>query len=538
MINYIIKALLNDNSIFINDLGTFTKQYQSARFDGDTILPPQYIVNLTVKDDQPDGTEFINLLCREKQCRITEAAAEISHWVEELKTALENNKSVSFDNFGTFSLSDKGVIQFVCDHIDEINREFEGMGVVRLGARGDDMEEVQEMNKVQEVNEEEERIRGEEERRLQEEAEQRLREEEERLTREAEEKRLQEEAEQRLREAEEQERLAKEAEERRLQEEAEQRLREEEERRAREAEEKRLQEEAEQRLREAEEQERLAKEAEERRLQEEAEQRLREEEDRRAREAEEKRLQEEAEQRLREAEEQERLAKEAEERRLQEEAEQRLREAEENVNTEEEIQEAHVVQEVQDVKVVHENTDTDGDNGDGNIPTEEKKKHRSLWWLFVLLILIALGVLGYLFRQQLLTVFNNLKEKITAPKEAVVTEEPETVAEDTIAYDETVAEDTVSEPEVYTPEVVRNTANGNYPVIRFEQGHYYVIAGSLPSEQDAVRHIKQRNLDQYEPKLVTQSGVSNLRVCIGIFDTEEEAESFAKNVNPKYWVLK
>lgn len=456
MINYIIKALLNDNSIFINDLGTFTKQYQSARFDGDTILPPQYIVNLTVKDDQPDGTEFINLLCREKQCRITEAAAEISHWVEELKTALENNKSVSFDNFGTFSLSDKGVIQFVCDHIDEINREFEGMGLVRLGARGDDMEEVQEMN------EEEERIRGEEERRLQEEAEQRLREEEERLAREAEEKRLQEEAEQRLREAEEQERLAKEAEERRLQEEAEQRLREEEERRAREAEEKRLQ----------------------------------------------------------------------------EEAEQRLREAEENVNTEEEVQEAHVVQEVQDVKVVHENTDTDGDNGDGNIPTEEKKKRRSLWWLFVLLILIALGVLGCLFRQQLLTVFNNLKEKITAPKEAVVTEEPETVAEDTIAYDETVAEDTVSEPEVYTPEVVRNTANGNYPVIRFEQGHYYVIAGSLPSEQDAVRHIKQRNLDQYEPKLVTQSGVSNLRVCIGIFDTEEEAESFAKNVNPKYWVLK
>ena len=462
MINYIIKALLNDNSIFINDLGTFTKQYQSARFDGDTILPPQYIVNLTVKDDQPDETEFINLLCREKQCRITEAAAEISHWVEELKTALENNKSVSFDNFGTFSLSEKGVIQFVCDHIDEINREFEGMGVVRLGARGDYMEEVQEMNEVQEVNEEEERIRGEEERRLQEEAEQRLREEEERLAREAEEKRLQEEE----------------------------------------------------------------------------EQRRREEEERRAREAEEKRLQEEAEQRLREAEEQERLAKEAEERRLQEKAEQRLREAEENVNTEEEVQEAHVVQEVQDVKVVHENTDTDGDNGDGNIPTEEKKKRRSLWWLFVLLILIALGVLGYLFRQQLLTVFNNLKEKITAPKEAVVTEEPETVAEDTIAYDETVAEDTVSEPEVYTPEVVRNTANGNYPVIRFEQGHYYVIAGSLPSEQDAVRHIKQRNLDQYEPKLVTQSGVSNLRVCIGIFDTEEEAESFAKNVNPKYWVLK
>ena len=470
MINYIIKALMDGDSIFINDLGTFTKQYQPARFEGDTMLPPQYMVSLTIKDDQPDSTEFINMVCREKQCRITEASAAINQWVEELKTALENNKSVSFDNFGTFSLNNKGIISFVCDHIDELNREFEGMGVVKLGAKGEEVkeeQEVKEVNVVQEVQE----------------------------VKEDEERRLHEEAMQRLREAEEQERLAKEAEERRLQEEAEQRLR------------------------EAEEQERLAKEAEERRLQEEAEQKLRE------------------------AEEQERLAKEAEERRLQEEAEQRLREAEEKEHTEEvqKINEVKEEQGVPEVKEVDEGTDTDDDddNGDGNFPTEGKKKHRSLWWLFVLLILIALGVLGYLFRQQLTDAFNKIKEKITAPKEAVVEEEPETIAEDTAAYEEAaIEEDTVAEPEVYTPEVVRTTANGNYPVIRFEQGHYYVIAGSLPSEQDAVRHIKQRNLDQYEPKLVMQNGVANLRVCIGIFDTEEDAETFAKNINPKYWVLK
>ena len=430
MINYIIKALLDGDSISINDLGTFTKQYQSARFEGDTMLPPQYVVNLIIQDDQPDGTEFIDLLCREKQCRITEAAAEISRWVEELKTALENNKSVSFDNFGTFSLNNKGIIQFVCDHIDEINREFEGMSVVKLGEvgiGGDEEENV--VNEVQDVKEEEE-------------------------------KRLQEEAEQRIREAEEQERLAKEAEERRLQ--------------------------------------------------------------------------EEAEQRLREAEEQERLAKEAEERRLQKETEEQEKAALVN----EEIVESEAIEERKED--IEEEAEPDVEEQVDKIeePTEGKKKRRSLWWLFVLLILIALGVLGYLFRQQLLTTFNNLKEKVTAPKEAVVTEEPETVAEDTVAYDEIVAEDTVSEPEVYTPEVVRNTVNGNYPIIRFEQGHYYVIAGSLPSEQDAVRHIKQRNLDQYEPKLVMQNGVSNLRVCIGIFDTEEEAENFAKNINPKYWVLK
>ena len=437
MIQYIIKALLKDDTIFINDLGTFTKTYQSARFDGDTMLPPQYVVTLTVKDDQPDSTEFINLVCREKQCRITEASAEINRWVDELKTAIENNKEVAFDNFGTFSLNNKEDITFVCDHIEELNREFEGMGIVKLGEEVQEVKEVNGVNGVngvQEVNEEEER-------------------------------RLQEEAEQRLREAEEQERIAKEAEE------------------------KRLQEEAEQRLREAEEQERIAKEAEE------------------------KRLQEEAEQRLREAEEQERLAKEAEDT--------------EKVNKEEEKE------------VMEEEEDDDDDDEKDDENDKSPKKHRSWWWFFVLLILIALGVSGYLFRQQLTDAFNKIKEKATAPKEAVVTEEPVTVAEDTATYEEetTVAEDTVVEPEVYTPEVVRNTASGNYPVIRYEPGHFYVIAGSLPNEQDAVRHIKQRNLDQYEPKIVMQPG-ANLRVCIGIFDTEEEAETFAKNINPKYWVLK
>lgn len=448
MIQYIIKALLNDNSIFINDLGTFTKTYESARFDGDTMLPPQYVVTLTVKDDQPDSTEFINLLCREKQCRITEASAEINRWVEELKTAIENNKEVEYDNFGTFSLNNKGVITFVCDHIDELNREFEGMGVVRLGDEVQEVKEEQEVNEVQEVQEVKEEMKDEEIRRLQEESEQRLR--------EAEEKRLQEEAEQRLKEAEEQERLAKEAEA--------------------------------------------------------------------------KRLQEEAEQRLREAEEQERLAKEAEEKRLQEEKEDQEKQEEQEVN------EVKVEQE-EEVKV----EDKGAGSNEKKPAKRRREKRRSLWWLLVLIILIVLGVLGYLFRQQLSDTFLRIKMEFNPTDEEVITEEDEEVAEATATYEEVTPEEkeeeVVPEPEVYTPEEVRTTATGNYPVIRFEQGHYYVIAGSLPTEQDAVRHIKQRNLDQYEPKIVMQPG-ANLRVCIGIFDTEEEAETFAKNVNPKYWVLK
>ena len=193
MINYIIKALLNDDSISVNDLGVFKKHYQSARFEGDTMLPPQYIVTLEIPEDQPDGTALINLICHEKQCRITEASSEIIRWVEELKTALENNKSVSFDNFGTFSLTDKGSIRFVCDRISDLNREFEGMGIVRLGEGGEmgtdgemgekvngvqEVQGVQGVQEVQEVNE----VNEVEDRRLQEEAMKRLKEAEEQVS--------------------------------------------------------------------------------------------------------------------------------------------------------------------------------------------------------------------------------------------------------------------------------------------------------------------------------------------------------------------
>ena len=85
---------------------------------------------------------------------------------------------------------------------------------------------------------------------------------------------------------------------------------------------------------------------------------------------------------------------------------------------------------------------------------------------------------------------------------------------------------------------LKRTADSKYPYIRYEAGHFYTIVGSLPSEGDAVRHIRNRGLDQYEPKLVMQNGVGNIRVCIGIFDSEEEAEAFAKGTGLKYWILK
>ncbi len=172
--------------------------------------------------------------------------------------------------------------------------------------------------------------------------------------------------------------------------------------------------------------------------------------------------------------------------------------------------------------------------------------HRKwLWWLLVLLLLAALGAAGYLFRDKLTPVYENVKEKFSKKEKVETPTEAETVkvvtpveeAEEMEPEEEPV-EEVAEETPAYTPEVVKRTADDKYPYIRYESGHYYAIVGSLPSEGDAVRHIRNRGLDQYEPKLVMQNGVGNIRVCIGIFDSEEEAEAFAKGTGLKYWILK
>lgn len=153
---------------------------------------------------------------------------------------------------------------------------------------------------------------------------------------------------------------------------------------------------------------------------------------------------------------------------------------------------------------------------------------------------------GYLFRDKLRPALENVKEKFSKKEQVAEPAEsptPETI-EVTIPKEEpveAVVEEVPEEeptPAAYTPETVKKTADGKYPYIQFETGHYYVIVGSLPTEGDAERHIRNRSLNQYDPKLVLQKGVGNIRVCVGIFDSEEEAENFGKGTGLKYWVLK
>ena len=126
MTPYIIKALQKGDSICVNDLGTFSLHYVPANISGKVISAPHNIVTFEAHSGSVDYA-FTDLVCFEKKCLITQASNDITQWVEELKQALNHNKSVTFEGFGTFSLNDKGKISFSCDHIPELNLEFEGL---------------------------------------------------------------------------------------------------------------------------------------------------------------------------------------------------------------------------------------------------------------------------------------------------------------------------------------------------------------------------------------------------------------------------
>jgi hypothetical protein len=210
------------------------------------------------------------------------------------------------------------------------------------------------------------------------------------------------------------------------------------------------------------------------------------------------------------------------------------------------VDEGVKAEEEEETEDEEEEDDDDHDDEEEEEDDEEegKKPHRLAWLWMLLLLLAVLGVLGYVFKDKLTNYYHQWRESKQPVEQIVTTDGQSDETSEPVTVDETgpAAEESepVEEPvvEVYTPEVLKQTADGKYDYIRFEPGHFYAIAGSLPNETDAERHIRHKKLDQYSPKIVLQDGVKNLRVCIGIFNTEEEAEQFAKGINSGYWVLK
>ena len=451
MIHYIIKALQQAESIYVNDLGTFSLHYKSARIEGERLLPPRNMVTLDTATDQED-LAFTRLICQEKQCLLTEANREITQWVEELKNALANNKSVSFEDFGTFSQDSKGRLTFEAMDIPDLNIEFEGMPALSLNVSGIAAEEPDVTGPETEDGMTEEPIAIEEP----------IAAEEPEVTRlETEDGKTED---------------GKTEEPVTIE-------------------------------------EPIAV----------------EEPDVTRPETEDGKTEEPV------TIEEPIAAEEPEVTRLETED----GKTEEPVTIEEPI----AAEEPENDKPQEEETEVeDSEEEDTENPeeTETPKKRRSLWWLYTLLVLLLLAALGYIFRDKIQDIIRPVFDRFTH-KEVEATE-PEEIDTDTVSFTEddttAVAEsDTLPEAMPYEPDVVK-TSSAGYPYIRFEQGHYYAIAGSFLTEKEVISHIRAKHLEEYSPKLVLQDGAPNIRICIGIYDTEEEAETFAKSINPKYWVLK
>lgn len=441
MIPYILKTLQKEEYVFIERLGSFRIRLRHAALEGDTLQPPYNEVVFSQNDSEENNFALANQISRDVQCLFTEANEQITTWVNELLTALQNNKSVTYEDFGTFMLDKKGNLTFESAIIPQLNSQFEGMEPI-------DVKHVVSIPVVEPepVTEPEPVVEPEPEVTMKDDEKMNVVEPEPVIEPEPV-------------------------------------------------------------------------------VEIEPEEAMKDDETMK-------------------------VVKPEPVVELEPIVEPEPDDDEKGDEDDEPIEEP--------VGANNDSPDEDEDDEDDEEDDEEedeeeddhKKRHGLAWLWVILLILIVLGVLSYIFKDKLMGYYQQWKdrkqpvEQVVAPDDnadatATVDEitEPEPVEENNDSPVETVSEPE-PKPVTYTPAVAKQSTDGKYDYIQFEQGHYYVIAGSFPSESDVIRHIRQKKLDQYSPKILKQDGVKNLRVCIGVFNTEAEAESFAKGINSGYWVLK
>jgi len=135
MIPYILKALQNKDHVFIERLGEFRLQMRHAEIKKDKLYPPYNEVVFSPDDSGENNFALADLVSRERQCLFTEANEQINAWVEELLAALQHNKSVTYEGFGTFMLDKKGNLSFDNEIIPQLNSLFEGMAPIDLATQ-------------------------------------------------------------------------------------------------------------------------------------------------------------------------------------------------------------------------------------------------------------------------------------------------------------------------------------------------------------------------------------------------------------------
>lgn len=447
IIKNIIRALQTEETVYLSSLGIFRCVRMEAAISDNKITPPQVIIQFQ-EDKDANGFAFATKLSQWEQITIVDAYEMSNRWIDELKAAINNNQSVTYNNFGTFRRGKKEEIIFESAYIQELNIDFEGMNPLVITPTGIILEEITEVVENQETPQ-----AGTTPPQV---------------------------------------------------------------------------------IPEPEEVETLPTDSE---TTEPMKDEYRQEVENVEVETEPKS----AEMPLETS-----TTIETEKQPETEEPETEEPEIEEPEIEESETEESQERDDTQEIEEEEEEED------------KGKRKRRWEIWLFIFIILASIGVLAALFDDELIYLYQKIIDKrktnteLTTPSDVTDNDEipnlkttpNEEVDEEAATVDEAI-ESTTEEviPEETIAQEVKpapkpTATNENIPIIEFESGKFYVIAGSFVKQSDAELHIKQRSLQRYNAKIVKQNGNNRLRVCIGIFDTENEAINFAAKIDKNYWVLK
>lgn len=450
IIKNIIRALQTEETVYLSSLGIFRCVRMEAAISDNKITPPQVIIQFQ-EDKDANGFAFATKLSQWEQITIVDAYEMSNRWIDELKAAINNNQSVTYNNFGTFRRGKKEEIIFESAYIQELNIDFEGMNPLVITPTGIISEEITEVVENQETPQ-----AGTTPPQV-------------------------------IPEPEEVETLPTDSE---------------------------------------------TTEPMKDEYRQEVENVEVETEPKSAETPLETSTTIETE-------------KQPENNDCQPETEEP--ETEEPETEESETEES---QERDDTQEIEEEEEEEEDKG--------KRKRRWEIWLFIFIILASIGVLAALFDDELIYLYQKIIDKrktnteLTTPSDVTDNDEipnlkttpNEEVDEEADTVDEAI-ESTTEEviPEETIVQEVKpapkpTATNENIPIIEFESGKFYVIAGSFVKQSDAELHIKHKSLQRYNAKIVKQNGNNRLRVCIGIFDTENEAINFAAKIDKNYWVLK
>ena len=447
IIKNIIRALQTEETVYLSSLGIFRCVRMEAAISDNKITPPQVIIQFQ-EDKDANGFAFATKLSQWEQITIVDAYEMSNRWIDELKAAINNNQSVTYNNFGTFRRGKKEEIIFESAYIQELNIDFEGMNPLVITPTGIILEEITEVVENQETPQ-----AGTTPPQV---------------------------------------------------------------------------------IPEPEEVETLPTDSE-------TTEPMKDEYRQEVENVEVETEPESAETMPLETSTTIETEKQPENNDCQPETE----EPEIEESETEESQERDDTQEIEEEEEEEE---------------EDKGKRKRRWeiWLFIFIILASIGVLAALFDDELIYLYQKIIDKrktnteLTTPSDVTDNDEipnlkttpNEEVDEEADTVDEAI-ESTTEEviPEEAIAQEVKpapkpTATNENIPIIEFESGKFYVIAGSFVKQSDAELHIKQKSLQRYNAKIVKQNGNNRLRVCIGIFDTENEAINFAAKIDKNYWVLK